>query len=159
MSKEEYLDQVIKSLKVADKIKYRILSDIETELECLLEEGMDMSEIIKLKGMPSSVAYSFNEAYSGTPIARQYYNQKRYRDISVVVILLSFLFFIISIVTGFVNFDSVIDGGCSGPTVIIESSNYVLISAIAITSLVIGVICLIVGVASLFYHNKLRSKI
>ena len=159
MGRQDYITLITKALKVTDKIKYRILADIETEIECLLEKGLIMSEIISIKGTPVDVAKSFNDSYFGTAVAIQYNKQKLFNNIAICSIVASICLFIISAVTGFVNFDSVIDGGCSGPTIILESANYVLISILSIVSLVLGLIALFISVVFLLKYYRARSRI
>ena len=83
MGRQDYITLITKALKVTDKIKYRILADIETEIECLLEKGLIMSEIISIKGTPVDVAKSFNDSYFGTAVAIQYNKQKLFNNIAI----------------------------------------------------------------------------
>ena len=53
-------------------MKKRIQSDLETELQCLEEEGLSMEDILGQKGTAKEVAAEFNRSFSDPKIRREY---------------------------------------------------------------------------------------
>lgn len=70
MTKEQYIQKILKKIKATKDIRERIGSDLRTEIDTRLEVGATMEEIIKEKGMPDEVAKGFNQTYCDTAMRR-----------------------------------------------------------------------------------------
>ena len=159
MNREEYLKKIKASIKVSYNLKNRIITDIETEVDFLLDEGKSMSEIMQLKGEPNDIAESFNRSYYGTDESVKYKNEKSKRNVGIILVTITVLLFAASFIAGLTNIDSTIVGGCSGPTVIMEGASYAFLNIASISLLISGCIILCASIVVLVNYIKTRSNI
>lgn len=118
MTSQKYIKQILRRIQATDKIKKRIQSDLETELQCLEEEGLSMEDILRQKGTAKEVAAEFNRSFSDPKIRREYILQQVWKTAAILLILASVLVFAVNLSSHLPleNHSVAIIGGADGPT-------------------------------------------
>lgn len=85
VDKEQYIKKILKYIVATDKIKERIKFDILTDIESKEESGLTMEEIVSQMGNPKEIARDFNQNYPECV-----YNKKKHK-MSVLTIVCAVL--------------------------------------------------------------------
>lgn len=96
MTKEQYIQKILKKIKATKDIRERIGSDLRTEIDTRLEVGATMEEIIKEKGMPDEVAKGFNQTYCDTAMRRQFQTARALKAGAITCFAAALLIFLLN---------------------------------------------------------------
>ena len=96
MTKEQYIQKILKKIKATKDIRERIGSDLRTEIDTRLEAGATMEDIIKEKGAPNDVAEIFNQTYCDTAMRHQWRRMQKLKFAAVTCFAAALLIFLLN---------------------------------------------------------------
>lgn len=154
MTREQYIRKILKRIKVTDKTKARIKSDLQTELQSREEAGETMEQIIAQKGSPQVVADAFNGACDAQ-MRRQYRARQSLKAAAFMLIALALVLLCVNWIGNAAVLGSTsvgIIGGADGPTRIFVARQpapffanpSMLVNVIGGLILAAGIVCLAV---------------
>lgn len=165
MTKEQYIQKILKKIKAPKNIRTRIGYDLKTEIDARLEAGDAIEDIIIEKGMPSDVAEAFNQSYCDTAMQRHDRMERVLKFGAVSALALSLLVFLCNAVAKWAFFGgtSIASiGGADGPTEIYVTggplallpNQFTMGNVIGGILLVVSVLCFLV----LFLFNRKQKQ-
>ena len=90
-TKEQYVRQILRRIRVTDGVKRRIRADLLADIAAKQDAGQTLAQIQAEMGSPDRAAAEFNAAYDGTPARRWYVWQQAAKAAAPVLLVLAVL--------------------------------------------------------------------
>ena len=121
MTQEQYIRQILRRIRVTDKTRQRIRTDLLADMAAKEEAGQTPEQIQAGMGSPEQVAAEFNASFAGTDAELWYRWQQRTRLAAILLLVLTVLSLVFSpgtwVLVSRLMWPSVgVIGGADGPT-------------------------------------------
>ena len=158
MTKEKYIEEIIRRLKLSKNTKTRIRQDLFQDIQTAMDQGETLEEIISRMGTPEEAAQEFNESCGGEAVFSA--GRRAAKIVMISAIILSSLFLLFQGVlflsqwyfSANISQSVGVIGGADGPTAIFVT--YQFDPVIAALKLAIPVIIIFAGILGLRWIGK-----